>query len=149
MTTLNDNIVNNLFETANAIDGERYLPNADEYVPDAIERVIAHTLTSEREAELVEEVEEESRGMWEESRGMWEEAGFDNGHDAAHEHIYSEHIVIDDEYINDRIPDNWNFGGNSKVHFMDRIRDRIREDMEHVVDEVILQTYAASMQDDV
>ena len=142
MTTLNDNIVNNLFETANAIDGERYLPNADEYVPDAIERVIAHTLTSEREAELVEEVEEESRGMW-------EEAGYDNGHDAAQEYIYSEHIVIDDEYVSDRIPRNWNFGGKSRDVVMGRVRTHLEEGIDQFVEDVIQRVVFESIQDNV
>ena len=142
MTTLNDNIVNNLFETANAIDGERYLPNADEYVPDAIERVIAHTLTSEREAELVEEVEEESRGMW-------EEAGFDNGHDAAHEHIYSEHIVIDDEYINNRILDNWQLSAHISDEMQAIISQRVKASVDTFVNGVIFQVYEESMQENV
>ena len=142
MTTLNDNIVNNLFETANAIDGERYLPNADEYVPDAIERVIAHALTSEREQELRDDVEEGCREYFEES-------GFERGHDAAQEYIYSEHIVIDDEYVSDRIPRNWNFAGKSRDVVMGRVRTHLEEGIDQFVEDVIQRVVFESIQDNV
>ena len=142
MTTLNDNIVNNLFETANAIDGERYLPNADEYVPDAIERVVAHTMTSEREAELIEEAEEGCREYFEDN-------GFERGHDAAQEYIYSEHIVIDDEYINDCIPDNWNFGGKSRDVVIRRIRAQLDEGIGQFVEDAIQRVVFESAQENV